>query len=96
MTDGLFHGAIMQSGADNNPWSINSPDQAPETYVYQTADKANCSKKTEEEMIDCLRNKTAEEIRIAQKIVCTVSECYSPALQENAALETFNLIPFLE
>lgn len=70
---GLFHGIIMQSGADNNPWSINSPDQYPETYVYQTADKANCTKATEAEMIKCLRNRTAEEIRIAQNIVCQVS-----------------------
>jgi carboxylesterase type B len=68
---GLFHQAIQESGTEQNVWTLNYPEQKPETYVYQLAEKTNCTRPTDPEMVACLRSVSAVDIRLAQDIECT-------------------------
>jgi carboxylesterase type B len=68
---GLFYQAIMESGAENNIWSVNYPDQSPENYIYQVADNAGCTTASIPEMLTCLRSINARDLRIADSITCT-------------------------
>jgi len=70
-SQGLYHQAIMESGTEGNVWTLNYPEQFPETYVYQLAAKVDCTRPTDPEMIDCLRQLPALRIRLAQGIDCT-------------------------
>ena len=62
----------MESGTEQNLWTINPPGSNPEYYVYQLAEKTNCTRDTDPEMVDCLRELNATEIRHNQKLECTV------------------------
>jgi carboxylesterase type B len=68
---GLFAQAILESGTENNVWTLNYPQQSPETYVYQLANKTDCLRSTDAEMIACLKTKSATAIRLAQSVECT-------------------------
>jgi len=74
---GLFHQAIMESGTEQNFWTLNYPNQEPEKYVYQVAAKLDCALPTDPEIIACLRSKTATQLRLAQNIDCTVNKCHN-------------------
>ena len=76
---GLFSQAIMQSGAENNLWSLNYPGQEPENYVYQLANKTQCLRDTDDEMIDCLKRLPAIVIRRNQGFECAVRIILLPA-----------------
>ena len=69
---GLFHQAIYQSGTDLNPWSVNGPDSAPETYIYPVAEYVGCGDEAaigNEEMLECMRQLDAELI-LAASVKC--------------------------
>jgi carboxylesterase type B len=68
---GLYAQAILESGTENNVWSLNYPGQVPETYVYQLAERVNCTRSTDAEMVACLKEKPAVAIRLGQSIECT-------------------------
>lgn len=66
LTKGLFHRAIMQSGATNS-W-LGSQSSAKSLDVTKNlAESLNCSNAKEAEMIKCLRSKTVKEILEATK-----------------------------
>jgi Carboxylesterase family len=69
---GLYHQAIAESGTEFNVWSINTPVQEPEKYVYQVAEKVNCDQTSDSAMVACLRSRSATALRLAQDIECTV------------------------
>jgi Carboxylesterase family len=69
---GLFSQAIMESGSENNLWSLNYPSQKPENYVYQLANKTGCMRPTDDEMIACLKTLPAIVIKRNQDFECTV------------------------
>jgi len=68
---GLYYQAILESGAENNAWSVNSIDQKPENYIYQVADNLNCTTASTAEMLTCLRAADARDLRVADSIECT-------------------------
>jgi len=70
---GLFSQAIEESGADNNVWTINGPDQHPENYIFQVAENANCTTSNTADMVACLRELDQQDLRQADRIRCTVS-----------------------
>lgn len=70
-SQGLFHKAIYESGTEQNVWSLNYPNQNPETYVYQLAEKTNCTRPTDPEIVECLRSVSAQDIRNQQDVECT-------------------------
>jgi len=69
---GLYHQAILESGSENNFWTLNYPGQQPENYVYQMAARTNCERPNDSDMIDCLRTRSATAIRLASNVACTV------------------------
>ncbi len=68
---GLFHRAILQSGTDQNRWSINVPESVPETYTQQVAEALGCETEDTSAMIDCLRQQPWEDVADV-RITCTV------------------------
>jgi len=68
---GLAHQAILESGAENNVWSLNYPSQTPENYIYQVAEKVNCIRDTDAQMVNCLKLVPRQLLRIADSIDCT-------------------------
>lgn len=75
---GLYHQAIMESGAEGNIITLNYPGQQPENYVYQVAAKLNCTQSTDPEIIACMRSRSALALRLAQNIECTVNDLEIP------------------
>jgi len=71
LSKGLFQQAIMESGAENNIWSINNPSQSPENYIFQVAENLDCPTQNTAEMLSCLRSVSARDLRIADDIACT-------------------------
>ena len=71
---GLFHQAILQSGTDLAPWAYNDRGQEPEEYLRQTALQVNCPIADTQEMTDCLKTKSREELQDTD-FNCTVSVC---------------------
>jgi carboxylesterase type B len=71
VSKGLFHKGIMQSGSDTNIWTLNYPEQSPENYIYQVADKAGCSKDDIPTMVACLKALPAALLHRADDIQCT-------------------------
>ena len=61
MLKGLFHQAIMGSGTDLNMWSSNPTDIAV-NLTRQLAQNVACPTSPSQQLIDCLRNKTVEDI----------------------------------
>jgi len=85
-SQGLFSQAILESGTEQNVWSLNYPEQMPETYVYQLADRVNCTRDTDPEMVDCLRGRSATVIRLGQAVNCTPGyfcQGYAPIVDGN-------------
>ena len=56
---GLFHGAIAASGGAANIWSIN---RDPLESAKKVADVLDCPTDTSENLIDCLRQRPAEQV----------------------------------
>jgi len=71
LSRGLYYQAILESGADNNVWTINYPAQEPDNYIFQVAEKTNCTRVTIAEMLACMREVSARDLRIADSIQCT-------------------------
>jgi len=71
LSRGLYYQAILESGADHNVWVVNWPAQDPDSYIYQVAASTNCTRDTTAEMIACLRQVSARDLRIADNIECT-------------------------
>ena len=71
MSQQLVHQAICESGTDNNFWTANWPDQSPEQYVYQTAEKTNCTGSTDAEIVACLKSLPWQVLRDNQGLDCT-------------------------
>jgi len=71
LSEGLYHQAILESGADTNVWTLNFPGQEPDNYIFQVASNTNCMRNTTAEMIDCLRAVSPRDLRIADSIECT-------------------------
>ena len=72
---GLFHQAILQSGTDLTPWAINFPAMKPIQFTIATAKKLNCTRNTNQEMVDCLREVESEKLRqnaVSSMPVCTL------------------------
>jgi len=70
---GLFHSAILESGAESNVWSINLPGQNPEYYFDQVAERLNCTDDeiTYPEKVECVKAVDARDLRIEDHIECT-------------------------
>jgi len=71
LSRGLFYQAILESGADSNVWAVNYPAQNPDMYIYQVANNTQCMRDTTEEMLACMRQVSARDLRIADNIECT-------------------------
>jgi carboxylesterase type B len=71
LSQGLVHQGICESGADNNMWTVNWPEQKPEEYVYQTAEKVGCGDGSDPEIVDCMRSLNWTIIRNNQALNCT-------------------------
>jgi carboxylesterase type B len=69
---GLFHQAILESGSENNIWSLNYPDQSPEHYLYQVAQNTSCLRDNDPDMVACLQALPSRDLRLADHIECTV------------------------
>jgi len=66
----------MQSGAENNLWSVNYPDSSPENYIFQVATNLACPTEDTAAMLTCIRAASARELRLADSLECTVSGCW--------------------
>ena len=71
LSQDLVHQAICESGADTNMWTIHRPESEPERYVYQTAEKTNCTGETDAQIVDCLKELPWRQLRSNQEITCT-------------------------
>jgi len=71
LSRGLYYQAILESGADTNVWTLNYPAQEPDNYIYQVAEKTNCTRATTGEMLSCMRDVSARDLRLADSIECT-------------------------
>jgi carboxylesterase type B len=71
LSQGLVHQGICESGADNNMWTANWPEQRPEEYVYQTAAKTGCDVGSDPEIVDCMKSLNWTVIRNNQALNCT-------------------------
>jgi len=71
LSKGLYYQAILESGSENNVWTLNYPNQSPENYIYQVAVKLSCPIASTAEMLTCMRAATARDVRIADNIECT-------------------------
>ncbi|XP_078699045.1 neuroligin-4, X-linked-like [Branchiostoma floridae x Branchiostoma belcheri] len=60
-----FYLAILQSGASTSPWAVLLPEYEPQKYTEELAKQMGCSTQSTQELVDCLREKTAEEISSA-------------------------------
>ncbi|XP_066288355.1 neuroligin-4, X-linked-like [Branchiostoma lanceolatum] len=57
-----FQQAILQSGASTSPWAVLLPEYEPQKYTEELARQMGCSTQSSQELVDCLKEKTAEEI----------------------------------
>jgi carboxylesterase type B len=71
LSQGLYYQAILESGAENNVWALNYPDQHPENYIYQVAESGNCTTDSTAEMLACLRGLTEGQLQRIDSIECT-------------------------
>ena len=60
---GIFHRAILQSGATSCPWSLQGNVGH---YTKTLAEMVGCPTSSSEEILRCLRNKSAEEIVVSR------------------------------
>uniref|UniRef100_A0AC35FDY8 Carboxylic ester hydrolase n=1 Tax=Panagrolaimus sp. PS1159 TaxID=55785 RepID=A0AC35FDY8_9BILA len=58
---GIFHNGILQSGSLDNKWSLDSPKRALEKS-HQLADLVQCNRTTVTATINCLKERTPEEL----------------------------------
>ena len=61
MFSGLFQQGILTSGTDLNWWASNPTDIAV-NLTRQLAQNVACPTSPSQQLIDCLRNKTVEDI----------------------------------
>jgi carboxylesterase type B len=73
LSQGLFHGAIIQSGSVLNPWSWMNRKFV-ENTAFELGSKLGCASNPTQEFLSCLRNKTTAEIVQAQGLLA-VSLC---------------------
>uniref|UniRef100_A0A4D5RA63 Carboxylic ester hydrolase n=1 Tax=Scolopendra viridis TaxID=118503 RepID=A0A4D5RA63_SCOVI len=59
LSEGLFQRAVSMSGSPLNPWGLQKD---PVYWATRLAKDVNCPIETSEEMVACLRGKTAEEL----------------------------------
>ncbi|XP_019639346.1 PREDICTED: neuroligin-2-like [Branchiostoma belcheri] len=59
---GLFHGMILSSGSLVNPWTVLLPPYRPYDHAADLAEKLGCPTESTEDLVNCLRQKTAEEL----------------------------------
>ncbi|XP_066285497.1 neuroligin-4, Y-linked-like [Branchiostoma lanceolatum] len=59
---GLFHGMILSSGSLVNPWTVLLPPYRPYNHAADLAEKLGCPTEPTEDLVNCLRQKTAEEL----------------------------------
>uniref|UniRef100_A0A4D5RAP0 Carboxylic ester hydrolase n=1 Tax=Scolopendra viridis TaxID=118503 RepID=A0A4D5RAP0_SCOVI len=59
LSEGLFQRAVSMSGSPLNPWALQ---EDPVYWATRLAKDVNCPIETSEEMVACLRGKTAEEL----------------------------------
>ncbi|XP_078603964.1 neuroligin-4, X-linked-like [Branchiostoma floridae x Branchiostoma japonicum] len=65
LSRGYFLQAILQSGASTSPWAVLLPEYEPQKYTDKLAKQMGCSTQSTQELVDCLREKTAEEVSSA-------------------------------
>ena len=69
---GLFHQAILESGCEYTWWALNDPTHEPENYLTEVSEKLDCPTEDSNEMADCLKTKTVDELRTTT-FTCSVS-----------------------
>ena len=69
---GLFHGAILQSGAGIAPWSVMLEKFGAEDYMYQMAEKFGCDNSSMQAIVDCMRQQDAQDIADQDSVECPV------------------------
>ena len=68
LSTGLFHQAILQSGTEFVPWGMSPNDNT--NYMKQIAEQLNCPVDDNEELVSCLRTKTAQRL-LRANVTCS-------------------------
>jgi len=63
--EGLFHGAMLESGTEMAIWAVYSPQHEPENYSKEIAAGVGCPTDDNQAMLDCMRTVDADDIRKA-------------------------------
>ncbi|KAK9501079.1 hypothetical protein O3M35_002193 [Rhynocoris fuscipes] len=63
---GLIRGGIAQSGSTLSPWAIGPPG-AVRRMTTRLAENAGCKRKTDKEIVECLRNLPTEDVVAASR-----------------------------
>ncbi|KAM6223766.1 LOW QUALITY PROTEIN: cocaine esterase-like [Rhynchocyon petersi] len=94
MSQGLFHGAIMESGVALAPGIIANSSDVVSTMV---ANLSACGKSDSEALVSCLRDKSEEEVLAINQhfkvIPSVVDGAFLPGHQEILASDDFQPVP---
>lgn len=55
MSRDLFHQAVLHSGSEFSVWAINDESVKPHEWIHSVAERRNCSRDNNQDMMDCLR-----------------------------------------
>ncbi|KAJ4438727.1 hypothetical protein ANN_14676, partial [Periplaneta americana] len=61
MSEGLFHGAIMQSGSALDPWAFKEPEEIRKA-TFELGNSFGCNQTGDTELYDCLMKQSEEKL----------------------------------
>ena len=62
----------MESGAELTMWGVNPPDSHPEDYTRQIAERLDCIRPDDYQMMDCLRDLEWQDLLVNSTVTCNV------------------------
>ena len=70
----MFHQAILTSGTEMGSWAVSNPDNYQDILFVRAAENLGCTRDTNDEMMDCMREIDAQYLFDNSMIPCPVSQ----------------------